>query len=203
MPLITKVEVQKKDETRVNIYVDDKFYVGMSMECAIKNHIKKGLEIDLNILDELVLDDEKTVAMAKATKYMGGALKTTKQIRDYLRKKEFAPNTIDYVINKMLEYGYLDDENYAKSFVLTYSNKYGKLKLKSMLKSKGVSDKIIDSMLGGEVELSDSMEATATKYMKNKELNEKNIVKLARFLMSRGYEFDKINGYIRELKGRE
>lgn len=199
MSLITKVEVQKKDETRVNIYVDDKFHVGMSIESVIKNHIKKGLDIELDTLDSLVLDDEKTVAMTKATKYMGGALKTTKQIRDYLRKKEFAPNTIDYVINKMLEYGYLDDENYAKSFVLTYSNKYGKLKLKAMLKTKGVSDKIIDSVLDGELEISDSMEATATKYMKNKELNEKNKVKLARFLISRGYEFDKINGYIRNL----
>ncbi len=203
MPLITKVEVQKNDETRVNVYVDDKFYVGISMECVIKNHIAKGREIDLGYLDSLVLDDQKTVAMAKATKYMGGALKTTKQIEDYLKKKDFATNTIDHVIQKLQEYGYLDDENYAKSFVLTYSNKYGKLKLKSMLKSKGVSDKIIDGLFGGEVEMADSMEAVATKYLKNKEINEKNIVKLARFLISRGYEFDKVNGYIRGLRGRE
>lgn len=203
MSLITKVEIQKKDETRVNIYVDDKFYVGMSMETAIKNHISKGIEIELHSLDKIVLEDEKTVAMAKATKYMGGALKTTKQIRDYLKKKDFATNTIEHVVQKLLEYGYLDDENYAKSFVLTYSSKYGKLKLKSMLKSKGVSDKVIECVLDGDVEVADSMEATAKKYLRNKELNEKNILRLARFLISRGYEFDKVNVYIRGLKGRE
>lgn len=203
MPIITKIEVQKKDETRANVYLDDKFYSGMSIEMILKNHLKKGLEIENAELDKMVLDDEKTVAMSKATKYMGGALKTKKQIRDYLKKKEFAIPTIDYVLAKMEEYNYIDDEAYAKAFVLTYSSKYGKLKLKAMLKQKGVCDNIIENTLNGEDEVVDSLEQTANKYMKNKELNEKNILKLSRFLYSRGYEFDRINSYIGALKKGE
>lgn len=203
MSIITKIEVQKKDETRANVYLDEKFYAGLSLEAVIKNHLKSGLEIDKDDLDKIILDDEKTVAMSKATKYMGGALKTKKQIRDYLKKKEFALPTIDYVLAKMEEYNYIDDEAYAKAFVLTYSNKYGKLKLKAMLKQKGVSDRIIEDTLDGDEEVPDSLEATANKYLKNKELNEKNILKLSRFLYSRGYEFDRINSYIGALKKGE
>ncbi len=203
MSIITKIEVQKKNENRANIYLDEKFYSGISLEAVIKNHLKNGIEINKDDLDKIILDDEKTVAMSKATKYMGGALKTKKQIRDYLKKKEYAPNTIEYVIAKLEEYNYIDDEAYAKAFVLTYSNKYGKLKLKAMLKQKGVSDKIVDEVLGDDGEVQDSLEKTATKYLKNKELNEKNILKLSRFLYSRGYEFDKINSYISTLKKGE
>lgn len=203
MSIITKIEAQKKDETRANIYLDDEFYSGISIEAVLRNHLKKDMEIDKAILDEIILNDEKTVAMSKAVKYMGGALKTIKQIRDYLRKKDFATNTIDYVIDKMLEYKYLDDEAYARSFMLTYSSKCGKLKLKSQLRARGVSEKIIDRLLDEEIELDDSLEKVAEKYLKNKEINEKNIVKLARFLSSRGYEFDKINGYISRLRKGE
>ena len=195
--------MQKKNETRANLYLDDVFYSGISIEAVIKNHLKKDMEINRETLDEIILNDEKTVAMSKAIKYMGGALKTKKQIRDYLKKKEYALPTIDYVIDKMVEYKYLDDEAYARSFMLTYSSKYGKLKLKSQLRLKGVSESIIDNLLEEEIEIEDSLESVAEKYLKNKEINEKNIVKLARFLSSRGYEFDKINGYISRLRKGE
>ncbi len=203
MSIITKIEVQKKNETRANIYLDDVFYSGISIEAVIKNHLKKDMEISRDSLDDIILNDEKTVAMAKATKYMGGALKTKKQIRDYLKKKEYAAPTIEYVIDKMVEYKYLDDEAYARSFMLTYSSKYGKLKLKSQLRLKGVSESIIDDLLEAEIEIEDSLDTVAEKYIKNKEINEKNILKLARFLSSRGYEFDKINGYISRLRKGE
>ena len=48
-------------------------------------------------------------------------------------KKGYNKNTISHVIEKMEEYKYLDDDAYAKQFVLTYSKKYGKLKLISAL----------------------------------------------------------------------
>ena len=195
--------MQKKNETRANLYLDDVFYSGISIEAVIKNHLKKDMEINRETLDEIILNDERTVAMSKAIKYMGGALKTKKQIRDYLKKKEYALPTIDYVIDKMVEYKYLDDEAYARSFMLTYSSKYGKLKLKSQLRLKGVSESIIDNLLEEEIEIEDSLESVAEKYLKNKEINEKNIVKLARFLSSRGYEFDKINGCISRLRKGE
>ena len=195
--------MQKKNETRANLYLDDVFYSGISIEAVIKNHLKKDMEINRETLDEIILNDEKTVAMSKAIKYMGGALKTKKQIRDYLKKKEYALPTIDYVIDKMVEYKYLDDEAYARSFMLTYSSKYGKLKLKSQLRLKGVSESIIDNLLEEDKQIEDSLESVAEKYLKNKEINEKNIVKLARFLSSRGYEFDKINGYISRLRKGE
>ena len=203
MSIITKIEVQKKDESRANLYLDDVFYTGISIEAVIKNHLKKDMEIDKDTLDEIILNDEKTVAMSKAVKYMGGALKTKKQIRDYLKRKEFAIPTIEYVIDKMVEYKYLDDEEYARSFMLTYSSKYGKLKLKSQLRLKGVAESIIDALLDEEVEIEDSLDRVAEKYLKNKEINEKNIIKLARFLSSRGYEFDKINAYISKLRKGE
>jgi SOS response regulatory protein OraA/RecX len=40
----------------------------------------------------------------------------------------------------------------------------------------------------------------ASKYLKNKEIDDKTIQKLIRFLSYRGYDFDKINAVVSRLK---
>lgn len=204
MSEITSIEVQKKDDRRANLYLDDKFYAGVSIELIMRHQLKKGMEVDREFLDEIILEDEKGKALDKAVKYISSTLKTTRQIRDYLRKKEYNSQTIDYVISKMIEYKYLDDVAYAKAFIATYSNKYGKMKLISALKSKGVSDSVIDEVFASDdLKIDDSIDKTAEKYLKNKIKNNDTFMKLSRFLYSRGYEFDDIKSCINRLKGEE
>lgn len=198
---ITSIEVQKKDDKRANLYLDGKFFAGVSIELCMKYGLKKGINIEEEYLSELILEDEKGKAMDKAVKYISSTLKTTKQIREYLKKKEYSPATIDYVIDKMKEYKYLDDEGYARAFVSTYSNKYGKVKLVAALKSKGISDSVIESVFASdELDMEDSLKRVAAKYLKNKEINFDTIQKLNRFLYSRGYDFDQIKSYTNTLK---
>jgi regulatory protein len=199
MPEITKIEVQEKNKTRANLYLDDKFFCGIAVELCVKHNLKKGIDIDENFLQEIVFEDEKCKAMNKAVSYISSTLKTAKQIRDYLKKKEYSQITIDYVIDKMKEYKYLDDEAYARAFINTYSNKYGKMKLKSALRSKGIKDDIIESVLSEDLKIESSLSKVAEKYLKNKEIGRETLNKLSRFLYSRGYEFDEINSYISAL----
>lgn len=197
---ITKLEIQKNDKNRVNLYVDDEFYSGIPAELVYLEHLKTGLEIDEKDLKKIIFENEKSKAMSRVTKYIGSSLKTQKQIREYLRKKEYSSETIEYVLSKLIEYDYIDDQKYAQAYVLTYGKKYGKLKLKSQLKVKGVSEEIIESVLeDNEV---DSIESVASKYLKNKVLTPEVSQKLFRFLYSRGYEFDEINSYINKIKSR-
>lgn len=197
---ITKLEVQKNDKNRVNLYVDDEFYSGIPAELVYLEHLKTGLEIDEKDLKKIIFENEKSKAMSRVTKYIGSSLKTQKQIRDYLRKKEYSDDTIEFVMSKLVEYNYIDDKKYAQAYVLTYGKKYGKLKLISQLKVKGVSEEIIECVL--EDNKVDSIESVASKYLKNKVMSYEVSQKLFRFLYSRGYEFDEINSYINKLKSR-
>ena len=197
---ITKLEVQKNDKNRVNLYVDDEFYSGIPAELVYLEHLKTGLEIDEKDLKKIIFENEKSKAMSRVTKYIGSSLKTQKQIRDYLRKKEYSDDTIEFVMSKLVEYNYIDDKKYAQAYVLTYGKKYGKLKLISQLKIKGVSEEIIECVL--EDNKVDSIESVASKYLKNKVMSYEVFQKLFRFLYSRGYEFDEINSYINKLKSR-
>ena len=200
MSEITALEVQSKDKSRANIYLDGEFYAGISVELCVKHQLKKGMEVDEEFIKKIVFEDDKGKALSKAVKYMGSAIKTSQQIRDYLKKKEYNSDVIDYVIDKMIEYKYLDDVSYCKAFIATYSNKYGKLKLISALKSKGIKDSIIDEVFLEETKIQDSIDKVAEKYLKNKIINNETLIKLNRFLYSRGYEFDKINECISKIR---
>lgn len=202
MSEITTLEVQNKDKTRANLYLDGEFFAGISIELCVKYGLKKGLEVDEKFLSEIIFEDNKGKALSKAINYMGSSIKCTKQIKDYLKKKEYSSDVIEYVINKMQEYKYLDDYAYCRAYISTYSSKYGKLKLISSLRSKGVKEEIIDEVIE-EDNLKDSIENVAKKYMKNKEFSKENLIKLNRFLYSRGYDFDSINTTINKLKSED
>ena len=204
MSEITAIEVQSRDKTRANVYLDGEFFAGVSIELCVKHSLKKGQEVDEKFLQELIFEDDKGKALSKAVKYMGANLKSCQQIREYLKKKEYSKDIIDYVIDKMKEYKYLDDEAYARAYISTYSSKCGKLKLIQALKAKGIKDTTIDNVFAeDELKMQDSIDKVASKYLKNKELTQETLIKLNRFLYSRGYEFDQINSYINSLKSNK
>ena len=46
MAVITKIEIQKNNENRCNIYLDDNFYSGVESIIVFKYRLKVGMEID-------------------------------------------------------------------------------------------------------------------------------------------------------------
>lgn len=200
MAVITKIEKQKRREDKYNIFIDDKFACGLFIDVCVRHGLKVGLEIEQDRLNEMALESEKTIALNKTAKYMQSALKTTKQIRDYLAKKGYEKITIDYVVDKLKEYNYLDDEAYAKSFAKTYKNKYGEYKLKEKLRSKGISENIADDSIKEIDNTDEIIYNIAVKYMMKKEPTSENYIKLNRFLASRGFGFEDIKHAINKLK---
>lgn len=200
MSKITKIEPQVKNKDRVNIYLDGEFKLGCSLELAMLNHLKNDVEISDEQLEQLVFENEKTQALNKAVTLLGKNLKTRRQMRTYLNDKGYSKSIVDYVLEKLSEYNYINDINYAKIYIRSVKNKYGKVKIIANLRQKGVSDKDIDEVMQEFESDTDSIMALAQKYMKNKEVNQDNIAKLYRHLLSKGFGYDEVNSVVREIK---
>ena len=132
MSQITSIEQQKKDKTRCSVYVDGAFYCGLKIEIAIKHHLKAGMEIEKSRLDKIQLDNEKIQATEKAMNHLSATLKTKKQMSDFLAGKGYTQAVIDYVIQKLEGYGYIDDYAYCRAYVGSVSGK-GKAALRAAL----------------------------------------------------------------------
>ncbi len=193
MKTITQLKIQSKDKNRVNLYLDNKFFCGLDLETTIKYSLKVGTIISEEKLVEIQLESEKQSAYIKALKLVSTRYKTQREVEKYLYEKGYVSQVIYYVLSKLLEYHYIDDERYVNSFVASHKNTCGKLKLKQQLLQKGVSENLINIALEDEeFDQSDEIQKLAEKYMKSKEDTKENYIKLFRYLMSKGFEYDEI-----------
>lgn len=198
---ITDITSQKKANDRVNIFVNGNYFGSMYVDVCLKYGIKKGVIFSEEKLNQIMLESDKEIALNKTAKYISAKMKTVKEVKDYLYNKQYSKVVVDYVVDKLLEYKYLDDKAYVQAYVNTYKNKYGVLKLKNNLLIKGVSADYLEEYFSSfEVDYN-SILYTAEKYMKNKENTYDNLSKLYRHLASRGYSYDEINCVINKFKG--
>ena len=202
MGKITRLEVQVRHKDRVNLYIDDVFVTGLTLDTAVKNGLKIGKDVDEKFVVDMIFDSEKQSAFNKTANYMKSSIKTVKQIKEYLNKKGYDEAVINAVVEKLKEYKYLDDSQYVTAFVNTNKSKYGVRKLREKLKQKGVADANL-SVLDDYEEDVDALKKVAEKYMSHKEKTPENYNKLYRFLAMRGYNFDDINACVNEIKRSE
>lgn len=189
MSQITSIEQQKKDKTRCSVYVDGAFYCGLKIEIAIKHRLKSGMEIEKSQLDKIQLDNEKIQATEKAMNHLSATLKTKKQMSDFLAGKGYTQAVIDYVIQKLEGYGYIDDYAYCRAYVGSVSGK-GKAALRAALIRRGAAREAIDDALDETDEDEDEALAVARKYLRGKDITRETLNKALRHLISRGYGYD-------------
>lgn len=198
MSQITSIEQQQKDKTRCSIFLDGRFYCGLKIEIAIKHRLKVGMTIDKSELDKIQLDNEKIQAMEKAMTHLSATMKTEKQMRDFLAKKGYTQVVIDYVMEKLAYYGYVDDFAYCKAYVNTVKGK-GKRAIESALISRGARREAIEQALSETQEDVDEVFELAQKYLRGKALDRQTYSKTVRYLLSKGYEYDAVKSAMERL----
>lgn len=189
MAEITSIEPQKKDKNRCSVYIDGRFYCGLTLQAAIKYHLKVGMHVEKPFLDEIQLETEKNTALDKALTHISATMKTERQIRDFLDKKGYTEAVCEYVIEKMNYYGFLDDYAYCKTYISGCSGR-GKRLIEADLIKRGASRSAIDRALSETEEDGDAARAVAEKYLRGKERSRENLSKAYKYLLSRGFSYD-------------
>ncbi|MBQ8319271.1 MAG: RecX family transcriptional regulator [Clostridia bacterium] len=202
MSEITSITPQVKDKTRCNIFVDGRFCCGMKLEVVVKNRLKVGQTVSAEELSKLQLESEKRVALDKALTHISSSAKTEKQIAEYLAGKGYLPAVVDYVLEKMRGYDFVNDAAYAKKYVEEKSKSKGKLLLKMELRGKGVSEADAERALLG-VDGEDQLAAASRileKYLRGKELDTATLQKGYRYLLSKGFDYDVAKSALGKIK---
>ena len=87
------------------------------MLTVMKLGLKIGADVSTEKLTEAVFDSEKSVCFDKALNYLSRGMKTCKQMREYLTGKGYAAEIVTYVIDKLVDYKYVNDDYYAQMYV--------------------------------------------------------------------------------------
>ena len=193
---ILSLKLKSKKDANVFVASTDIGEYDLFSEIIVKYSLGNG-EIDDEKFKRAVKESMEKIAFNVAVKYASSKLKTEKQIRDYLYKKEFKKATILPVIEKLKEYGVIDDKIYMESYIKSNPN-FSKNKLKQKLIMSGISKDLIDEKLN-DLEDEDSCLTNAKKFLKNKIMDKKTREKLIRRLTYLGYSWDSINSVLKTI----
>lgn len=206
MPKITKLERQKHMNSRVSVFVDQEYAFSLTDETVVKYGLFVGADVNNFPLEEICESDRYRQALSCAFVYLSHSAKSEKQLHDYLFKKEFDENTIDRIIERLKELNYIDDFLFAQNFAEN-SMSSGVNAIRFKLKSKGISDEIINSVLeeiSDDDQLSKALEIAKKqilKYSKYEIFEQKR--KLNDFLYRKGFQWDIIKSTIEKVFSEE
>lgn len=197
MSVITDLQIQKSNKTRANVFIDGEFACALEVLTVMKLGLKIGNEITPEQLSEAARDSERSVAMDKALGYLSRGYKTEKQMRDYLSKRGYNADAVDYVVRKLKDYRYVDDAAYAQMYAEQNRSDKGSRRIRQELVAKGISVTLAEQSSPQDPEQAlCNASRLAEKYMRNKPVDVKTLQRLQRYLLSRGYDFDVVNSVI-------
>lgn len=192
MSTITAIEYQKNNKNKVNLYVDGEFKCGLTAETAVVARLKKGQELSEEKLTELLTTSEAQIAFDKSLNCISKSGKTAYQVKQYLVQKGFAPQAADSALQKLKDYKYVDDEQYAVQYVAQGKPTKGAVRLKQELMLKGVEKSVIEQALSAldQEETEQNALRVAEKFLKNKPLDVSTAAKINRHLLGRGFDYE-------------
>lgn len=208
---ITRLEYQKKNPDRVNVYVDGKFAVGLNVNDVIKLGLANNQEINQEELNKIIENSNFGKAFSAVLNFLSFRPRSEFEIRQYLTRKmknnkeerkkldEENREIVEKVIIKLREIGQINDEEFARWYVeqrQTFRPK-GRRAVKYELLKKGVDKKIIDKVLPeSEDELALALRAARKRRLADP-------IKLQRFLAGRGFDWETIKETVEKLSGGE
>lgn len=204
---ITKIEQQKKNKSRMSVFIDGEFSFGMDNFTLLSLHLKEGEEITKErlslIKNTAVFEDAKNYSARLLSQRSYTAKAMSEKLYAHIGNEEIVEKTICF----LKEYKLLDDADFAKRYAhdLVYLKKFGLSQVKWKLKEKGISQDLIERAID-ELDFSDTinenLEALAQKRLGGN-YDIKNIMKVKRYLASRGYSFDQINSVFSKIKAKD
>lgn len=114
-------------------------------ECNAENLVQTSKESDQESESRIPqISDEMKKAREKAVYYLQFSGKTENELRKKLAEQEFSPASVNYAIDFVKKYRYLDDEDYARRFVEKNGNKKSRKQITYELTQKGISREILE-----------------------------------------------------------
>ena len=210
--IVTRIERQKRHPRRVNVYLDGAFAFGLDEEVLVRHALRTGDTIDDAVHHALLTAEEYASARQSALRYLSYRLRSEREIRFKLAEKEFAPATIDRVVEALRTNGMLDDRRFASALVhdARMRRPTGERLLRQQLLLKGIARPLIDAVLEVESAPDDERDAALLaaramlkKYRSSRKRSDAATqrARLAQFLARRGFGWGVITPVLRTLFG--
>lgn len=189
-----KIEKYEKiGQAKYRLYLDNGEVVDTYDEIILKNDLLLKKELDTYLYQKILTESQIQESYNACIKYIAVRIRSTKEIIDYLKRKQVADEDIDYIIEKLTKEKFLDDNLFCECFIkdkLKFTT-MGEHKIIYELKKHNISANIIENnryLLSKDI-LQEKIDKIITKQINsNRKLdNQKLRNKLYNHLLNSGY----------------
>jgi regulatory protein len=139
LPVISDVRERRG---RSRVFLDGEYWAELETSVADRLGVATGAVFTDAELDEARLEGERTLAMDRALHFLGYRARSRAEVVRRLRKAGFGERTVEVVMGRLVELGYLDDGEFARAYVEGRAGKYGPKRLMRDLRQGGVDPEI-------------------------------------------------------------
>jgi regulatory protein len=205
MPKITGLVALCGVKGRVRVYIDGEHAVTVAQKNAARMGLRVGQDADREAVMQVVGEDEKTRAQRSALYYLGRAERSRAQVVRYLEAREYAPEIVNSVMDKVDAYGYVDDARYARMLVEDRARLRGKSRraVRQEMREKGLDAATIEeamALYGDREEMENAMRIARKYYQRNRGDREGFERKAGAALYRRGYDWEVIRDALRAVE---
>ncbi|MFZ7119918.1 MAG: hypothetical protein ACOWWH_03070 [Eubacteriaceae bacterium] len=197
--------IPQKNKKIYNIYIDGKFLCSVDEELIYTHKLVLGKEIEDKQLLSISMESSYKKAFNFSLRYLSYKMRTECEVREYLSNKQFSNDTIDYTIEKLKNYSYIDDHDYINAYIKDKMNAgYSRKRIQYKLIDKGFdNDRVLD-MIHKNYPFEKELELISKDIIK---MNKKNmnlpyrdkVRKINESCLRKGYNYEHVNLLIREL----
>ena len=187
MPTVTGL-VERRGRAKVS--VDGEFWAELDAAVAFERGLREGVELSEEELMGVRVAGERPLAMTRALNVLGYRARAEGELREKLERAGYADGTIEAVVERLRELGYIDDGEFARNAAREKARRYGPRRILVDLKRSGVDDEIAREAIEREFSVDDEMEAASAAADRRYNTGERSDALARRvygFLARRGY----------------
>ncbi len=193
------IKYKKIRDSKYELTFDNTSKVDLYEDIIIKYNLLNKEEITSNEMDEIIKENQNIEAYYISVKYLNTKLRSTLEIKKYLKKHNHSNKIIDETIKKLTAQGYLNDKVYMESYINDQFNltNNGPEKIKRELIKLGIKDNIII-----DKDFSEKIIKLIDKKVKANNKMSKKILKnnISNYLFNLGYNQDMFINYLNEIE---
>lgn len=204
---ITSIRVCPDDPVRVSLRVSKQQVGRVLHETKVKHRLEVGTPWTEELAEALRTELDQGNAYRAAVRILTKRAKSSGELRRKLREYKYDTDAIDWSIERLLDLGILNDEEYARMVVRSQLSRKpaGRRLLSGKLREKGInqsiSDRILDEMLEDRDTLDDARKLAqqAARSISGRHDRDVRIRRISGRLARRGFDFDVIRKVVDEL----
>lgn len=184
---------------RVRVTLDDGTVFPLYKGELNRYHLMEGDGLSEDAYNHIVEETLLERAKNRAAYLLQKSDRTESNLRQKLKEGYYPDNVIDRTISMLKEYGYVDDLEYAKSYIRTYEASKSRKVISMKLMEKGVKKETIEEAFESEYHTDETeiiKNLLEKRHYAKETADRKEREKTIRYLLGRGFSYDSFSDYI-------